>query len=77
MSLADFEQNPFAEVAEGRFLFFSRKKKGLKGFMVLVGTACRHTLMNIKYSVILYLEVVAGKSENASHLCHLKGAIYI
>src|SRR5699024_6523579 len=32
-----------------------------------------HTLYEYKVScVILYLEVVAGKSENASHLCHLK-----
>src|SRR5699024_7469283 len=32
-----------------------------------------HTLYGHKGKcVILYLEVVAGKSENASHLCHLK-----
>lgn len=43
--------------------------------MVLVGTAdslAEHTLYEYKVYVILYLEVVAGKSENASHLCHLK-----
>src|SRR5699024_9921749 len=45
--------------------------------MVLFGTAdslAEHTLYEYKvYCVITpYLEVVAGKSENASHLCHLK-----
>src|SRR5699024_6087119 len=44
--------------------------------MVLVGTAdslAAHTLYEYKVKcVILYLEVVDGKSENASHLCHLK-----
>src|SRR5699024_11348403 len=27
---------------------------------------------DIVYCIIRYLEVIAGKSENASHLCHLK-----
>src|SRR5699024_3525783 len=58
------------------FLFSRKKKKGLKGFMFLVGTAeslAGHTLYEYKvYCFILYLKVVAGKSENASHLCHLK-----
>src|SRR5699024_11263643 len=44
--------------------------------MVLVGNAERlaeHTLYEYKVlCVILYLAVVAGQSENASHLCHLK-----
>src|SRR5699024_5044580 len=60
------------------FLFSRKKKKGLKGFMVLVGTAdslAEHTLYEYKLScVILYLEVFAGKSENDSHLCHLKSS---
>lgn len=30
------------------------------------------TLFNKVYCVILYMEVIAGNSENASHLCHLK-----
>ena len=46
-------KTPFAEVAEGAgFLFlFLVKKKGLKGFMVLVGTAdslAEHTLYEYK-----------------------------
>src|SRR5699024_4897613 len=58
------------------FLFSRKKKKGLKGLMVLVGTAdnlAEHTLYEYKVQdVILYLEVVTEKSENASHLRHLK-----
>src|SRR5699024_12714192 len=51
------------------------KMEGAKGLRVLVGTADSledHTLYEYKVQgVILYLEVVGGKSENASHLCHL------
>src|SRR5699024_11954193 len=44
---------------------------------ILIGTAdscAEHILYEYKVYcvIILYLEVVAGKNENASHLCHLK-----
>ncbi|GMC13243.1 hypothetical protein L3D_26890 [Enterococcus faecalis] len=38
------------------FLFSRKKKKGLKGFMVLVGTAdslAEHTLYEVKYGIWL------------------------
>src|SRR5699024_1149200 len=58
------------------FLFSRKKKKGLKGFTVLVGTddsLAEHTLSEYKVKcAIPYLGVVAGKSENASQLCQLK-----
>src|SRR5699024_12759742 len=77
---------PFAEVAEVRFfcVFFLVKKRtvlkvlcilviSMQGFVGRANSLAEHTRYGHKVEcVILYLEVVAGKSENASHVFHLK-----
>ena len=59
------------------FLFSRKKKKGLKGFMVLVGTAdslAEHTLY--EYKVYLFLYVLDKRTKKRyNRLYNLKGYI--